>query len=46
RQRTENWSWELGGSVSWSHSRNRTMPRYPLMNLIPADYQEDASVTD
>ncbi|EIU0043688.1 cellulose biosynthesis protein BcsC [Salmonella enterica] len=42
RQRTENWSWELGGSVSWSHSRNRTMPRYPLMNLIPADYQEDA----
>lgn len=21
RQRTENWSWELGGSVSWSHSR-------------------------
>ncbi|EDR3535386.1 cellulose biosynthesis protein BcsC [Salmonella enterica subsp. enterica serovar Hartford] len=42
RQRTENWSWELGGSVSWSHSRTRTMPRYPLMNLIPADYQEDA----
>lgn len=21
RQSTENWSWELGGSVSWSHSK-------------------------
>lgn len=42
RQRTENWSWELGGSVSWSHSRTKTMPRYPLTNLIPADYQEAA----
>ncbi|MDK9583458.1 cellulose synthase complex outer membrane protein BcsC [Lelliottia wanjuensis] len=43
RQRTENWSWELGGSVSWSHSRTKTMPRYPLLNLIPADYREKAS---
>ena len=42
RQRTENWSWELGGSVSWSHSRTKTMPRYPLMNLIPADYHQAA----
>lgn len=43
RQRTENWSWELGGSVSWSHSRTKTMPRYPLMNLIPTDYREEAA---
>ncbi|HFZ8994686.1 TPA: cellulose synthase complex outer membrane protein BcsC [Citrobacter freundii] len=42
RQRTENWSWELGGSVSWSHSRTKTMPRYPLMNLIPTEYQQEA----
>lgn len=34
RERTENWSWELGASGSWSHSRTKTMPRYPLMNLI------------
>ena len=43
RERTENWSWELGGSVSWSHSRTKTMPRYPLLNLIPADYRQLAS---
>ena len=43
RQRTENWSWELGGSVSWSHSRSSTEPRYPLMNLIPQVWQDDAS---
>ncbi len=35
RQRTENWSWELGGSVSWSHSKNNQEPRYPISNLIP-----------
>ena len=39
RERTENWSWELGASGSWSHSRTKTMPRYPLMNLIPTDWQ-------
>ncbi|MDA8479411.1 cellulose synthase complex outer membrane protein BcsC [Citrobacter sp. Awk 4] len=43
RQRTEHWSWELGGSVSWSHSRTKTMPRYPLMNLIPTEWQEEAA---
>ncbi|MEI2266662.1 cellulose synthase complex outer membrane protein BcsC [Erwinia sp. CGal63] len=30
RQRTENWSFDLGGSVSWSHSRTRGQSRYPL----------------
>ncbi len=24
-----------GGVWPWSHSRTKTMPRYPLMNLIP-----------
>ncbi|WEF28352.1 cellulose synthase complex outer membrane protein BcsC [Klebsiella aerogenes] len=43
RQRTENWSWELGGSVSWSHSRTQTQARYPLLNLIPSAYRYDAS---
>ncbi|MCF6687296.1 cellulose synthase complex outer membrane protein BcsC [Raoultella terrigena] len=43
RQRTENWSWELGGSVSWSHSRTKTQPRYPLLNLIPSGYRTYAS---
>jgi hypothetical protein len=36
RKRTENWSWELGGSVSWSHSKTDDV-RYPLQNLIPTD---------
>ncbi|WP_252145569.1 cellulose synthase complex outer membrane protein BcsC [Yokenella regensburgei] len=43
RERTENWSWELGASGSWSHSRTKTMPRYPLLNLIPSDWQADAA---
>lgn len=30
RQRTENWSFDLGGSISWSHSRTRGQSRYPL----------------
>ncbi|MEN0578128.1 cellulose synthase complex outer membrane protein BcsC [Phytobacter palmae] len=42
RQRTENWSWELGGSASWSHSRKKTERSYPLLNLIPAGYRTDA----
>ena len=42
RERTENWSWELGGSVSWSHSRTSTEPRYPLMNLIPQTWKKTA----
>lgn len=35
--------WELGGSVSWSHSRTQTQARYPLLNLIPSDYRQRAS---
>ena len=37
RKRTENWSWELGGSVSWSHSKTNDVLRYPLQGLIPVD---------
>ncbi|MFP2789400.1 cellulose synthase complex outer membrane protein BcsC [Enterobacter ludwigii] len=37
RKRTENWSWELGGSVSWSHSKTNDVMRYPIQGLIPTD---------
>ena len=37
RKRTENWSWELGGSVSWSHSKTKDGMRYPIQSLIPTD---------
>lgn len=37
RKRTENWSWELGGSVSWSHSKTKDELRYPIQSLIPTD---------
>jgi len=30
RQRTENWSFDLGGSVSWSHSKTQSQQRYPV----------------
>ncbi len=49
RQRTDNWSWELGGSVSVSHSTTSDQARYPLQNLlnnsiqtIPDRYAYDA----
>lgn len=34
RQRTANWSWELGGSVSWSRSSTKTQRRYPLSGVL------------
>lgn len=34
RQRTENWSWELGGSLSWSRSSTKNQRRYPLVGLL------------
>lgn len=37
RKRTENWSWELGGSASWSHSKTKDGMRYPIQSLIPED---------
>lgn len=30
RQRIENWSFDLGGSVSWSHSKTDAQQRYPV----------------
>ena len=30
RQRTENWSFDLGGSVSWSRSKTSAQQRYPV----------------
>ncbi|HDS6854047.1 cellulose synthase complex outer membrane protein BcsC [Enterobacter sp. V87_3] len=37
RKRTENWSWELGGSVSWSRSKTDDVMRYPQQGLIPTN---------
>lgn len=34
RQRTENWSWELGGTVSWSYAKTKNQRRYPLGSLV------------
>ncbi|WP_409159900.1 cellulose synthase complex outer membrane protein BcsC [Pectobacterium sp. B2J-2] len=34
RQRTENWSWELGGSLSWSRASTKDQRRYPLTGLL------------
>ena len=39
RERTENWSWELGGSVSWSHSKTDDQPRYPKPGLLPDNFR-------
>ncbi|MFQ2450254.1 cellulose synthase complex outer membrane protein BcsC [Aeromonas caviae] len=36
RQRTPDWSWELGGSGSWSYARTDDSRRYPLEGLLPA----------
>ncbi len=43
RERTENWSWELGGSLSWSHSATSTQATYPRLNLIPEAYRARAA---
>lgn len=43
RERTENWSWELGGSVSISQSSTDSSKRYPLQNLIPDDLPDKYS---
>ncbi|MEN4038961.1 cellulose synthase complex outer membrane protein BcsC [Serratia marcescens] len=46
RQRTENWSWELGGSVSLSHSKTDSQRRYPLQGLIPDSLPDKFAVED
>ena len=44
RQRTENWSWQIGGSVSWSRSSTSDQQRYPLQNLIPDSLPDKGAV--
>lgn len=39
RERTENWSWELGASSSWSHSKTNDQPRYPKPGLLPDNFR-------
>ena len=46
RQRTENWSWELGGSVSWSYARTSDQRRYPLQNMIDSRRVPDYDAVD
>ncbi|WON77084.1 cellulose synthase complex outer membrane protein BcsC [Serratia sp. UGAL515B_01] len=35
RQRTDNWSWEVGGSVSISHTKTNDEKRYPIPSMVP-----------
>ncbi|CAM2787563.1 Cellulose synthase operon protein C precursor [Legionella steigerwaltii] len=35
RRRTANWSYELGGTVTWSYATTKNIQAYPLPNLIP-----------
>lgn len=44
RQRTENWSWELGGGVSISHTKTDDQRRYPLQGLIPDSLPDKAAI--
>jgi cellulose synthase operon protein C len=44
RQRTENWSWQLGGSVSWSRSSTSDQKRYPIQNLIPDSLPDKSAI--
>lgn len=34
RKRTENWSWELSSSASWSHSQTSASKLYPIASLL------------
>jgi hypothetical protein len=40
RQRTDNWSWEVGGTVGWSHAKTSDQLRYPLQGLIPDSFAD------
>jgi tetratricopeptide (TPR) repeat protein len=44
RQRTKNWSWQLGGSVSWSRSSTSDQKRYPIQNLIPDSLPDKSAI--
>ncbi|WP_213991051.1 cellulose synthase complex outer membrane protein BcsC [Sodalis sp. dw_96] len=44
RQRSDNWSWQLGGTVGWSQAKTRDGLRYPLQELIPDDNSDKADI--
>ncbi|HEH9417338.1 TPA: cellulose biosynthesis protein BcsC [Aeromonas sobria] len=45
RQRTQDWSWALGGSISWSQAKTDDSRRYPLPGLLPDGLpDQDATV--
>lgn len=44
RQRTDNWSWEVGGSVSWSRSSTKDQKRYPLTGLLPSNFADKDAI--
>lgn len=46
RQRTENWSFELGGSLSVSYSKTQNQRRYPLQGLVPASLTDRLTVEE
>ncbi len=46
RQRTENWSWELGASGSWSYSKSDAGKRYPISSLVPDTFNTAADEYD
>ncbi|KTD67127.1 Cellulose synthase operon protein C precursor [Legionella steelei] len=35
RRRTANWSYELGGTITWSYATTKNIQNFPLPNLIP-----------
>ncbi|QXX81577.1 cellulose biosynthesis protein BcsC [Providencia sp. R33] len=37
RQRTENWSWEVSGSVSWSYSHTKNSRKYPISRFFDSN---------
>ncbi len=44
RQRTDNWSWEVGGSVSWSRSSTKDQKRYPLPGLLSSNFADKDAI--
>ena len=44
RQRTDKWSWEVGGSVSWSRSSTQDQKRYPLPGLLPDGFKDKGAI--
>ena len=44
RQRSDNWSWQLGGTVGYSQAKTRDGLRYPLQDLIPDGNGDKADI--